>query len=201
MKSPQEWNDAYLTGKYQNFWGISYPSQELVAFVASLDLKPSTVALDVGCGAGQEAIFLAKQGFTVIGIDHSEAAIAIAESAGKQAGVNVDWKIGNVLELPVADKSVNMINDRGCFHHIPDEKRAQYAAEMARVLQPNGKMLLRGCREEKNDHFIAVTADAIHHFFAPYFTISPILPIELANNEKNNLPAHLVILTRRSSHQ
>lgn len=199
MKTQYEWNEAYITGKYQNYWGISYPSQELVAFVASLDPTQSTVAVDVGCGAGQEAIFLAKQGFSVIGIDHSEAAIKIAELQAKKAGVEVDWQVGNVLELPLVDKSVDFINDRGCFHHIPDEHRAQYAAEMARVLKSNGKILLRGCREVQNDRFIAVTAEAINHFFSSYFTFSPVLPIELANNEQNNLPAHLVLLTRHSS--
>ena len=197
VKTIHEWDEAYRTGKYQNFWGISYPSQELVAFVASLDPTHPIVAVDVGCGAGQEAIFLAQQGFSVIGIDQSEEAIKIAKSQSEKAGVIIDWRISNVLQLPVADASVDVINDRGCFHHIPNEHRAQYAAEMARILKPNGKMLLRGCREEKHDPFIAVTENAIHHYFSPYFTSSPVLPIELANNEQNNLPANLVILTRR----
>lgn len=198
MKTIQEWNNAYRTGTYQNFWGISYPSQELVAFVASLYPTEASTALDVGCGAGQEAIFLAQQGFTVIGIDQSEEAIRIAQSRSQQVGVEVDWQVGNALELPLADASVDIINDRGCFHHIPNQDRARYAAEMARVLKPNGKLLLRGCREEGYGHFVAVTETAINDFFSPYFTASPILPIELVNNEKTNLPAHLVILTRRS---
>jgi len=197
MKSVQEWNDAYRTGRYQEHWGIPYPSQELIAFVAALNPKSSAVFLDVGCGAGQEAIFLAKQGFAVIGIDQSEEALRIAKSRAQKAGVEIDWQMGNVLELPLADKSVHFINDRGCFHHIPNEKRPQYAAELARVLQPNGKLLLRGCRDTQDDRFVAVTTKAIDHFFSPYFTASPVLPIELDSNEPTNLPANLVILTRR----
>lgn len=198
MKSIQEWNEAYKTGEYRNRWGISYPSQELVAFVATLNPQHPLTVLDVGCGAGQEAIFLAQQGFSVIGIDLSEEAIKIAQSKAATAGVNVDWRTGNVLQLPLEDHSIDLINDRGCFHMIPTEKRTKYAAEMARVLKPNGKIFLRGCREVNREPFTAVTTEAIHRFFASDFAIGNVLPIELASNQKENLPANLVVLTRRS---
>lgn len=198
MRKSSDWDHAYRTGDYKKYWGIPYPSQELVCFVANFPPTNQQVALDVGCGAGQEAIFLAQQGFSVIGIDQSEAAIKIATSQSAKVGVQIDWKLGNVLSLPIDDQSVDFINDRGCLHHISEDDRHRYAQELARVIKPTGKVLIRGCREVNNERFYAVTQNTIEQHFSPFFTHSPILPIELANNEKENLSANLVILTRRS---
>lgn len=198
MNQHTHWDEIYRSGDYSSHWGIPYPSQELVAFVATNDFPENTVALDVGCGAGQESIFLAQQGFKVTGVDQSTEGLKIAQQQALQAGVQIDWHEANVLHLPLADHSVNVINDRGCFHVIPDDSRAQYAHEMARVLTHGGKILLRGCRDTNNERFTTVDAVAIDHYFATHFTRSPVLPIEIITGQADvQLPANLVVLTRR----
>lgn len=197
MQNLESWNEAYLTGEYQQHWGVPYPSPELVAFIAANDFASGATALDVGCGAGQESIFLAEQGFSVIGIDQSEEALKIATEKAKQAGVKVDWKQGNILELPIADQSIELINDRGCFHVITDENRSKYASEMARVLKPGGKILLRGCRELDTGTFTAVTAEAIDKYFSADFICKALLPIEIVKGSGGDLKANLVVLIRK----
>src|SRR5688572_3573480 len=128
------WNAQYATGRYRREWEYSYPSQELVGFVAAARLRPGTAALDVGCRAGGEAIFLAQCGLTVIGVDFSEAAIRIARRRALALGLRVSWHVADVLDIPLESKSVDVVNDRGCFHIIRSRERRRFANEIARVL-------------------------------------------------------------------
>ena len=77
------WDETYESGDYLNHWDYSFPSHELVAAVA---LRPPTsgeMALDLGCGAGREAIFLATYGFRVIAVDISAKALEIARNRAR----------------------------------------------------------------------------------------------------------------------
>ncbi|MFD1428509.1 class I SAM-dependent methyltransferase [Kroppenstedtia sanguinis] len=200
IKTAEEWNAYYTSGDYRQHWDYSHPSNELVAFVAAGSWPSEAVALDVGCGAGREAIFLAGQGFHATGVDLSEAALQIAQDRATKAGVQVDWKQGNALELPVADASVDLVNDRGCFHMIGEEDRPRYAAELARVLKPGGKVLLRGCREVQweGQSFVLVTPKAVERHFSPAFDLSPVLPVQLITDSiPEGLNANLVVLRKK----
>lgn len=109
------WDEAYINGSFRDMWDLSYPSQELVAFLATINFPKETVGLDVGCGAGRETVFLAQYGLHMMA-----EALRVAAELAKEAGVHVDWRHGNVLDLPVEDQSVDIVNDHGCFHSIAD---------------------------------------------------------------------------------
>ena len=191
------WDDAYASGSYQKYWDYSYPSQELVAVVAALDLPRGAVALDVGCGAGREAVFLAQTGFRVIGVDLSAKALELARQRASEAGVSVDWREGSVLHLPVEDAVADFANDRGCFHHIGEADRPAYARELVRALKPGAKLLLRGCREdESGDTFVLVNEAAVARHLVPAgFRAGPLLPITLIS-DAGKLLANVIVLTR-----
>ncbi|EGK09623.1 class I SAM-dependent methyltransferase [Kroppenstedtia eburnea] len=196
----EEWNAYYASGEYRQHWDYSHPSSELVTFVAAGSWPPGAAALDVGCGAGREAIFLAGQGFHVTGVDLSEEALRIARDRAEKAGVHVEWKQGNALELPVPDASVDLVNDRGCFHMIGEEDRPRYAAELARVLKPGGKVLLRGCREVQweGQKFVLVTPEAVERHFSHAFDLSPVLPVQLITDSMpEGLNANLAVLRKK----
>lgn len=193
------WEQAYASGEFRNHWDYSYPSQELVTFMACNLLPAGETVLDVGCGAGREAIFLAQCGFRPIGVDLSPTALQIAKERASAAGVEVDWRHGNVLELPVEDQSVVFVNDRGCFHKISDEDRPQYAAQIARVLKPGGYLLLRGCRKLDGEvHFHLVNEESIDRYFSDAFTRGPVVPIQMISDAGGTgLPANLAVLRRK----
>lgn len=200
QKTAEEWNALYASGEYRQHWEFAHPSSELVAFVAAGSWPSGAVALDVGCGAGREAIFLASQGFHVTGVDLSEEALKIARERAEKAGVRVEWKQGNALALPVPDASVELINDRGCFHMITEEDRPRYVAELIRVLKPGGRMLLRGCREVQweDQEFVLVTPEAVERHFSHAFDCSPVLPVQLITDSiPGGLNANLVVLQKR----
>ncbi|HEX4215815.1 MAG TPA: class I SAM-dependent methyltransferase [Candidatus Dormibacteraeota bacterium] len=138
------WDRAYREGDDIGLWDTPWPSPELVGTVLGLGPAIGVVALDAGCGAGTEAVYLASLGLETIGVDISSTALAIAAERAAAAGVTLDLRLGDVRELPVEDASVDFVNDRGLLHHVPAAGRAQYAAEVARVLRPGGWLLVRG---------------------------------------------------------
>jgi ubiquinone/menaquinone biosynthesis C-methylase UbiE len=197
-KATTKWDEAYLSGSYRKEWEYDHASQELTSFVATADLPRGSVALDVGCGAGREAIFLAALEYSVIGIDFSAAAIRIARQRSAAEGVIVDWHVADALELPLEAKSVDFVNDRGCFHIVQKRHRRRFANEIARVLKPGGRMLLRGsAKSSQGGGFVGVTPDEINRCFdRRRFSRGPILPLEMIANV-GTLRGNLVVLQRR----
>ena len=175
------WESLYESGEFKH-WEAIYPSPELAALVAAGLIKKGARILDVGCGGGLDAIFLAKIGFRVIGVDLSKKALKVAERRARKANVEVDWRLGNVFELPVEDESVNFVTDRGLFHVIEDADRPKYASELFRVLKLKGFALIRGASKESSaqNRFNPVTAEAVDRYFSrTKFSRGPVLPIPL----------------------
>ncbi len=83
------------------------PNGRLVAEVASLE--PGR-ALDVGCGEGADAIWLAGRGWSVTAIDISDVAISRALKAAERAGAAVDWVCGDVLQTSFPDESFDLVS-------------------------------------------------------------------------------------------
>jgi ubiquinone/menaquinone biosynthesis C-methylase UbiE len=184
MPANDYWENAYESEEYKH-WEFSYPSPELVALAAARVLRRNARVLDVGCGGGTDAIFMAQCGFRVTGVDISAAALRIAEKRAEEALVEVDWRRGNVLELPIDDESIDFVTDRGLFHVIEDHDRPRYALELFRVLKNSGRALIRGAsRESAQDRFNPITEEAIDRYFsASKFKRGLVLPIPLFSVE------------------
>ncbi|HMF32672.1 MAG TPA: class I SAM-dependent methyltransferase [Candidatus Lokiarchaeia archaeon] len=180
MTSIDEWDSDYESGNFEH-WEFNYASPEIVALVAFRAFRKNATSLDAGCGGGMDAIFLAKCGFSVIGVDFSLVALQIANRRADEALVEVDWRHGDVCDLPVEDELVDIVTDRGLFHVLEDFNRPKYASEIFRVLKPHGQVIIRGASEESAlDRFNPVTEEAVDKYFSPsQFKRGPILPIPL----------------------
>jgi SAM-dependent methyltransferase len=100
-----EW-DARYRERDGAMWS-GRPNGRLVAEVA--DLAPLRV-LDVGCGEGADAIWLARRGWTVTAIDISDVAICRAREASHLAGASVEWICGDVLQTPFPAGSFELVS-------------------------------------------------------------------------------------------
>lgn len=190
------WDDQYASGAYRERWDRLAPSPDLAAVVAAGHVPSSGVTLDLGCGAGTDAIYLASLGYRSIGLDVSSEALSIARGRANDAGVMVDWREGSVLDLPFADASIHFAQDHGCFHHIPDAERERYASELARVLLPGARFLLSGGRHGGGGATYAVDSAAIDRVFASEFTRGAVVPY-VAHSDAGTMDANLVLLERR----
>jgi SAM-dependent methyltransferase len=67
-------------------------------------------ALDVGCGEGADAIWLARRGWTVTAIDISDVALSRAREAAEAAGVDIEWLCGDALATPLTARSFDLLS-------------------------------------------------------------------------------------------
>ena len=83
-------------------------------------------ALDVGCGTGTNALYLAQRGLTVVGVDFSPQAIALAREKAERARVAVDFHVADVTRLDSLDirEPFDFVLDMGCLHSIAAAARA-----------------------------------------------------------------------------
>jgi len=136
MLTVEEWDQRYETGLTP--WDIGRPDRHLQHVVADHPVAPGR-ALEVGCGTGTNAIWLAEQGFEVLASDISARAIERARGKAKDAGVAVELLHGS---FPTDTEPYSFAFDRGCLHSFDaHEERADFAAQMARRLTPDGLWL------------------------------------------------------------
>jgi SAM-dependent methyltransferase len=100
-----EWDARY--GEHDGAMWSGRPNGRLVAEVA--DLAPGR-ALDVGCGEGADAIWLARRGWTVTAIDISDLALRRAREAAELAGAAVEWVCGDALHTPFPPREFDLVS-------------------------------------------------------------------------------------------
>jgi len=178
----KDWDKLYSSGNYKRYWEYAHPSQELVTLIACGIIPKKGTVLDVGCGSGNEAIFLAQCGFNTIGLDVSNKALIIAKGRAHRKHVKIKWELESILNNSLEESTIDFINDRGCFHHISDEDRILYSWQVRRILKKNGSILIRGCKKDTS-YFIGINDSKIDNIFPRiYFKRNTILPISLISN-------------------
>lgn len=124
----------------QNSWTTA---DEQLAFAAKSGLTPNSHLLEVGCGSGGPALFLARKiRLTVTGIDINAAGIAAANTAAAAAGLADRAKficVDGGSRLPFADGSFDAVQLIDAINHIPD--RPALLTELHRLLKPGGTLL------------------------------------------------------------
>ena len=95
-------------------WDTGTPDPQLVEMLESRAITPGRT-LEIGCGTGTNAIFLAQHGFDVLGVDISEVAVDTAR--GKANGL-CRFEVVDFLAAPPAGGPFEFVFDRGCFHVV-----------------------------------------------------------------------------------
>lgn len=110
----------------------------------AVDLRPGAIVLDVGCGAGLDALIAARRvgpGGRVLGMDMTPAMLERArEHAALMGAENAEFQEGLMEALPLADASVDVVVSNGTLNLSTRKSRA--LAEMHRVLRPGGRLAL-----------------------------------------------------------
>lgn len=128
------WNAVHASG-----WG-RYPPEELVRFVARNFSAPHGVkALEVGCGAGANLWFLAREGFDVTGIDFSENAVSAARKRLADDGLQGDLRVADFTNLPFGDATFDLVIDIGGITSTDLQTARGAFSQCHRVLKPGGK--------------------------------------------------------------
>ena len=102
--------------------------------------KAGHCALDVGTGTGQFAVYLAKNGFEVTGVDLSAGMIEKAQHNAAQEGLPIHFQVGDAEHLDFADNSFDVLVSRNLLWTLPQPEQA--LREWKRVLKPGGRLVL-----------------------------------------------------------
>jgi SAM-dependent methyltransferase len=132
------WWDAFYADRARPVpFFVDKPDESLVSWCDSGLIRPGRV-LDLGCGPGRNALFLAGRGFTVDAVDLSPAAIEWAQERASAVGADVTLHCGDAFQLDALAGPYDLIYDSGCFHHLPPHRRIGYLALLERSLAPSG---------------------------------------------------------------
>jgi len=164
------WDVMYLFKKTPWDTGITPP--EIVSMIESGKV-PIGRALDLGCGTGTNAIYLAQHGFAVTGIDVSRRAIALAKRKTRSAQLTdrVRLERGDVTLMRrwVLGGSIDFAYDIGCFHNLKAEARQRYVSALSGVLKPGAIYMLYAFEPQPDRAGVAL--DEIAALFDPAYRL------------------------------
>jgi len=114
---------------------------DLALLVDAASFEGSETVLDLGCGPGHTAMACARKAASVIGIDVTpEMVVAATALASQRSLTNVEFRVGDVEQLPFAAESIDIVTSRVSAHHYSHLAKA--LSEAFRVLRPGGVLLI-----------------------------------------------------------
>ena len=191
------WEDAYNA---RPPWDIGRPQPVFVELVRAGELNIGGV-LDVGCGTGENALYLAEKGFSVVGVDLATRAIDAAKAKSTERKLKVDFRIANALSLEFKNDYFDNAIDSGLFHTFNDSNRVDFAIEIARVIKTGGKYFMLCFSDKEPTNWGGprrIAKEEIATTFSPLFNINYIRDAYFATRIHNNGGrAYLTSATRK----
>uniref|UniRef100_A0A673ABK4 Zgc:162396 n=1 Tax=Sphaeramia orbicularis TaxID=375764 RepID=A0A673ABK4_9TELE len=129
--------------------------------------RPHVLAVDVGCGTGQNCRLMAPHFHNVVGIDISEC--QLEEAKAEPGHPNITYRRGAAEELPFADASVDLITAASAAHWF-DQSR--FLDEVSRVLKPRGCVALLGFCDDKTTFHFQDCGQRLNHIYEEFVQIS-----------------------------
>ncbi|MGO4202556.1 class I SAM-dependent methyltransferase [Rhodococcus sp. TAF43] len=134
----QDWDERY--SQADMVWGTP-PNPVVVEFVTSL---PAGRALDLACGEGRHALWLATRGWETTGVDYSKVAIEKAREIAKQSPRSVQQRLhyvcGDITTADVSDYDLVLM----IFVHLEPTQRRALVSRVIESLKPDGTLMILG---------------------------------------------------------
>jgi cyclopropane fatty-acyl-phospholipid synthase-like methyltransferase len=175
-------------------WDSAAPPDELVMLVQSGKIRPCKT-VDLGCGAGNYAIYLAGLGFDVTGIDSAPKAVQLAEENAQKRGAECTFIVADLLgDMHEVKETFDFAYDWEVLHHIFPKDREKYVKNVHTILNPHA-LYLSVCFSEKDPQFggkekfrktpigttLYFSSEAeLRDLFSPYYAIRVLKTIEVS---------------------
>jgi SAM-dependent methyltransferase len=147
---PDHWDVQYRLGSLP--WETGRPSAELARVLTDWAIAPCRL-IELGCGTGTNAVWLAARGFEVTAVELSRLAIRRAIRRAARAGAGVRFRIGDLRGWQALGGPYDFFFDGGCYHAIRLADPDGYFATLDHILRPSalGLVLLGNNREPEDD--------------------------------------------------
>lgn len=145
-------------------WETQRPQPEVVRLAAGSEFAGRV--LDVGCGTGENALYLASVGHEVFGVDGSPTAIERATAKAQQRGLAVEFEVADAFDLVSLGRRFDTVLD-SAFMHIPGNtpaRRRAYTDQLAAVVESGGRVHLLEISEQVVEHPSMTTAEILEAF-------------------------------------
>ena len=168
-------------------WDIGRPQPAIIRLAETNQI--TGWVLDVGCGTGENLLYLAERGFVAMGIDGAPTAIKKARAKAKRRGLNAQFEVADALNLSVPPRPFDTVIDSGLFHVFSDEDRARFRDSLGRVIRLGGVYFLMCFSDQQPGDWgpRRVTQAEIRSTFSDGWRIDSIQPSAF---ETNVGPAH-----------
>lgn len=137
------WNAGWDEIFSKQEWG-RYPPEDLVRFIARrfrrVGDRSDVRILEVGCGAGANLWFLAREGFAAYGIDGSKVAITQTRNRCTEEGWTAELRVGDIVRLPYEANCFDCVIDIECLYANSLADARTIVSEIRRVLKPGGSL-------------------------------------------------------------
>ncbi|WNF21175.1 class I SAM-dependent methyltransferase [Mesobacillus jeotgali] len=140
-KSEFNWDQFYSDRERKIPFFKDHPDENLMEYMELKKIKAGK-ALELGCGPGRNAIYLARHGFYVDAVDQSAEGLEWAKERAIEQKVQVNFIQKDIFEMEIEEGTYDLVYDSGCFHHIPPHRRMSYIDLVQRALKPDGAFAL-----------------------------------------------------------
>lgn len=191
------WNSLY--GERSSLWSGN-PNPQLVTEASSLE--PGT-ALDVGCGEGADALWLARRGWKVTATDISSVALDRARAHAEGTGADIEWLEADLTKWDPQGRSFDLVSAQ--FFHMLEPARGIMFRALGDVVAPGGHLLIVGHHPDDapTPHHLELlhSTDYVESLFTDGWTVL------ISESRTRDLPANpdmphttdTVVLLQRSS--
>ncbi len=128
-------------------WDLGRPQRAVVELAEGGEILGSV--LDLGCGTGEHALYLAGRGHEVVGIDLAPRAIELARAKAQGRGLSVTFLVWDALRAHELGRTFETALDVGLFHSLDDQERSSYGRSLRPTLAPGGRAFVL-CWSERN---------------------------------------------------
>jgi SAM-dependent methyltransferase len=130
------WDASYHDGPPP--WDIGQPQPTIVRLASKGGFAGAV--LDAGCGTGENALYVASLGLSVLGIDVAETAVAMARAKAADREIKVEFAAADAFKLERLGRKFDTVLDSGLFHTFDSDERPIYVASLASVTQNDGTL-------------------------------------------------------------
>lgn len=130
------WDASYQDGPAP--WDIGEPQPALLALASSNGFVGPV--LDVGCGTGENALYVASLGIDVVGVDVAETALAMARTKAAARGIGAEFWLADALHLETLGQKFATVLDCGLFHSLDGDERSRYVKSLAAAIDHGGTL-------------------------------------------------------------
>ena len=199
MTTEDRFKEMYKSGFTP--WDIGKPDFNLVEVVTQRPIQ-SCKALDIGCGTGDNSIWLARNGFQVTGTDTSDIALEKAKDKALKAYLGCNFILADFLNTKIEGAPFGFAFDRGCFHAFSSEdERKRFAQNVAAHLDEAGLWLsLAGNADEDRKGRPGppqLSAADIVLAAEPYFEVLSLTTSHFGSNNPNPPRAWRCVMQKR----